>query len=109
ATFTLARRAPSAMTLPLTGTLRLAGTFEKTATTTDDVKLVVTRNGLEVFSHTIGYAASGAVNVSQDLAVSQNDTLEWRVFVDSPIDATKVRFTPEAFYTAANGVDQVTD
>src|SRR5205814_9835674 len=37
------------------------------------------------------------------------DVLEWRILVDSPIDAARVRLTPSAYYTAANGVDSVTD
>jgi len=109
ADFTLAGRTGATTTVPLTGALRLAGTFEKTGITTDDVRLSITRNGTEVFTHTFGYAASGSINIAQDLAVTQLDVLEWRIFVDSAIDATKVRLAPDAYYTAAEGVDQVTD
>jgi len=59
ADFTLAGRTGATTTVPLTGALRLAGTFEKTGITTDDVRLSITRNGTEVFTHTFGYAASG--------------------------------------------------
>ena len=107
--FTFAGRSGATTVAPLTGTLRLAGTFEKTGVTTDDVRLVITRNGMEVFSRTLGLAEAATVNLAQDLAVSQLDVLEWRIFVDSPIDTTRVRLTPEAFYTAAEGLESVTD
>jgi YD repeat-containing protein len=107
--FTFAGRSGATTTLPLTGTLRLGGTFEKTGVTTDDVRLVITRNGIEVFSRTLGFAETATVSLAQDLSVSQLDVLEWRVFVDSPVDATKVRLVPQAFYTAAEGLESVTD
>jgi RHS repeat-associated protein len=107
--FTLAGRGASTVTLPLTGTLHLAGSFDKTGVTTDDVTLVITRNGTEVFRRTLGFAETTSVTISQDLAVTQLDVLEWRVFVDSPIDATRVRLTPSAYYTAADGLDSVVD
>jgi RHS repeat-associated protein len=107
--FTLAGRGASTVAVPLTGTLHLAGRFEKTAVTTDDVKLVITRNGIEVFSYAFGFAQTGTVDISKDVPVTMQDVLEWRIFVDSPIDATRVKLTPDAFYTAADGVDRVTD
>jgi RHS repeat-associated protein len=106
--FTLFGRGASTVTVPLTGTLHLAGTFAKNAVTTDDVKLVITRNGLPVFQNTIGFAATGSVDLSQDLVVTMLDVLQWQILVDSPIDATAVALTPSAFYTAADGVT-VTD
>ncbi|HLQ24523.1 MAG TPA: SpvB/TcaC N-terminal domain-containing protein, partial [Acidiferrobacterales bacterium] len=107
--FTLAGRSGT-VTLPLTGTLHLAGTFEKTGVTTDDVTLVITRNGVEVFRRTLGFAETLPVTtLSQDLAVTQRDVLQWNIVVDSPIDATRVKLTPSAYYTAASGVDSVTD
>jgi hypothetical protein len=76
--FTLAGRGASTVTVPLTGTLRLAGKFEKTAATTDDVKLVITKNGMEVFSYTFGFAQTGVVDISQDVPVAMQDVLELR-------------------------------
>jgi len=111
--FTLAGRGASTVTLPLTGTLRLAGRFEKPGVTTDDVKLLITKNGMEVFSSTLGFAQTTFVDIAQALpngiAVTKMDVLQWQIFVDSPIDATRVKLTPDAFYTAADGVDRVTD
>ncbi|MGH8721191.1 MAG: hypothetical protein ACREU4_04370, partial [Burkholderiales bacterium] len=107
--FVLVGRSGATVTLPLTGTLQIGGTFEKTAATTDDVTLVITRNGAEIFRRTLGFAEVAAVPLALPLAVTQLDTLEWRIVVDSPIDATRVKLTPSAHYTAAQGVDQVTD
>ncbi|WP_019143026.1 SpvB/TcaC N-terminal domain-containing protein [Noviherbaspirillum massiliense] len=106
--FTLAGRKAS-ITVPLTGTLHLGGKWEKTGVTTDDVTLSVTRNGSEVFRRTLGFAEVAAIDLSQDLAVNQNDVLAWHILVDSPIDATLVKLAPVAFYTSAQGVDRVTD
>jgi RHS repeat-associated protein len=107
--FTLGGRGPSTVKVPLTGVLHLAGTFAKTAPTTDDVALVVTRNGIEVSRRTIAAADTASLDLSQDVAVSQFDLLQWQIFVDSPIDATRVQLVPSAYYTSAQGVDTVTD
>ena len=106
--FTLAGRGASTVTVPLTGTLHLAGRFEK-APTTDDVTLLITQNGLDVFRRTFGFAETAMVDLSQDVAVTKLDVLQWQIFVDSPIDATGVKFTPSAYYTAAPGVDRFVD
>jgi RHS repeat-associated protein len=97
------------VTAPLTGTLHLDGTFEKTGVTTDDVALVITQNGQEVARHPIGFAETATVSLARDLLVTQLDVLEWRILVDSPIDASKVTLSPTAHYTAAEGVESVTD
>jgi RHS repeat-associated protein len=106
--FTLAGR-HTTVTAPLTGTLHLAGTWQKTGVTTDDVTLTITRNGTEVYRRTLGFSDTAMVSLSQDLAVTKLDVLEWSILVDSPIDATQVKLTPSAYYTAAEGVDRVTD
>ena len=106
--FTLAGRRGT-VTAPLTGTLHLAGTWEKTGATTDDVTLVITRNGAEVYRRTLAHTETASVALAQDLAVNALDVLEWRLLVDSPIDATRVKLAPAAWYTAAPGVESVTD
>ncbi|MFL6653730.1 MAG: toxin TcdB middle/N-terminal domain-containing protein, partial [Sulfurifustis sp.] len=107
--FVLAGRGGATVTLPLTGTLHLGGTFEKTGATTDDATLVVTKNGAELLRLRLAAADAPSVAISQDVAVNKLDVLEWHVFVDSPIDVTRVRLLPVAYYTAADGVDRVTD
>jgi len=106
--FTLAGRGTAAVKLPLTGTLHLAGRFEKGATT-DDVTLLITRNGFDVYRRSFGFAESTVVDLSQDLAVTKLDVLKWQIFVDSPIDAAQVKFAPGAYYTAAQDLTTLTD
>ncbi len=105
--FTLAGRSGT-VTMPLTGTLHLADHFEKGATT-DDVTLVITRNGADVYRRTFGYAETASLDLGQDVAVTQGDTFEWKVLTDSPINATHIKYVPSVYYTAAEGVDDVKD
>ena len=97
------------VTAPLTGVLHLGGTLEKSGATTDDVTLLITKNGAEIHRETLGFAETRTVTLSKDVAVAQLDTLEWRILVDSPIDAGRIRFAPTAHYAAAEGVDAVED
>jgi RHS repeat-associated protein len=106
--FTLAGRSTT-VTAPLTGTLHLAGTLTKSAATSDDVKLVVYQNGTAVYTVPLAGAQTGSFVINQDLPVKQLDKLQWRIETDSPIDATLVQLTPQAWYTAAQGVTQVQD
>lgn len=98
--FTLGGR-PSSATAPVTGTLRLSGDFTKVTPTTDDVTVVITRNGTEVFSKTLAAAATGTVPIGLDIPVTANDTLSWKLRVDSPIDAGALHWVPNAHYTEA--------
>ncbi|MFJ7215540.1 SpvB/TcaC N-terminal domain-containing protein [Amycolatopsis sp. NPDC098790] len=106
--FTLGGR-PSTVTAPLTGTLHLSGDVAKVGATTDDVAVVITRNGTEVFSRTLPAASGGTVPIDLDIPVSANDTLSWRLKVDSPIDAGTLHWVPEAHYVAADGGVPVVD
>src|SRR5262249_23746797 len=58
--FTLAGRGASTVTLPLTGTLHLAGRFEK-GLTTDDVTLAITKNGIDVFRQTFASGVTAMI------------------------------------------------
>jgi RHS repeat-associated protein len=107
--FTFVGRGVSTVTVPVTGTLHLGGRLEKTGATTDDVTLLITHNGTEVYRRALGFAETTTVDISHDLAVSQLDVIEWRILVDSPIDATRIRLAPAAWYTAADGVEDVVD
>ncbi len=106
--FTLAGR-PSQVVAPLTGTLRLTGDVVKTAATTDDVRVVITRGTTEVFTRTVAAGSSGTTPVNLDIPVTAGDTLSWKLGVDSPIDAGTLRWTPRAHYTAATGGVPVTN
>jgi RHS repeat-associated protein len=106
--FTLGGR-PSIVTAPLTGTLHLSGDVSKTGPTTDDVTVVITRNGTEVYNHTLARGSGGSANIDLDIPVAANDTLSWRLKADSPIDAGTLHWVPRAHYTAAEGVESVVD
>ncbi|MFI9816522.1 SpvB/TcaC N-terminal domain-containing protein [Saccharothrix variisporea] len=106
--FTLGGR-PSVVTAPLTGTLHLSGDVTKTGPTTDDVTVVVSRNGTDVYSHTLNRGSDGTASIDLDIPVTANDTLSWRLKVDSPIDAGTLRWVPRAHYTSAQGLDSVVD
>ena len=105
--FTLGGR-PSLVTAPLTGTLHLSGDAIKSGPTTDDVTVEISRNGVGVFSQTLPGGSAGTAAIDLDIPVSANDTLSWRLRVDSPIDAGALRWVPRAHYTQATGVP-VTD
>ncbi|MCG8915240.1 sugar-binding protein [Actinokineospora sp. PR83] len=106
--FTLGGR-PSLVTAPVTGTLHLSGDVSKTGPTTDDVTVVISRNGTDVYSHALARGAAGTATVDLDIPVTANDTLSWRLRVDSPIDAGTLHWAPRAHYTAADGVESVVD
>ncbi|MCW3840482.1 polymorphic toxin-type HINT domain-containing protein [Micromonospora yasonensis] len=105
--FTLGGRTATAKA-PLTGTMHLSGDLVKSAATSDDVTVLITRNGTPVLERTIAAADTGSVPVDLDVDVQQGQTLQWRIRVDSPIDVDKFAWTPRAYYTSAQGVDQVT-
>ncbi|MGH3859588.1 SpvB/TcaC N-terminal domain-containing protein [Actinokineospora sp.] len=106
--FTLGGR-PSVATAPLTGTLHLSGDAVKSGPTTDDVTVVVSRNGTDVFTKVLPANSGGTAAIDLDIPVSVNDKLSWRLKADSPIDVGTLTWVPRAHYTAADGVDSVVD
>ena len=57
------------------------------ATTTDDVRVVVTRGSTEVFSRSVPAGATGTTPIALDVPVTKGDTLSWQLKIDSPVDA----------------------
>ena len=106
--FTLGGRSAQ-VKAPLTGTVHLSGDLHKAAGTSDDVIVVITRDGTPVFEQTLDAATGGTIPVDLDVAVQKGQTLVWRVRVDSPVDLDQVGWTPHAVYTAADGLDRLTD
>jgi RHS repeat-associated protein len=106
--FTLGGRSAE-VKAPLTGTLHLSGDLAKTAATTDDVTVVITRDGAPVVEQTIAAGSTGSVPVNLDVPVQQGQSLAWRVRIDSPVDLSRIEWTPRAFYTQAQGVDRIVD
>ncbi|WP_436791207.1 SpvB/TcaC N-terminal domain-containing protein [Yinghuangia sp. YIM S10712] len=94
---------------PYTGVMRLGGDVTKHATTTDDITVVITRDGTPVLERTLAGTATGTVPVDLDVEVRQGQVLQWRIATDSPIDLTQVSWKPRATYTSAQGVERVTD
>jgi RHS repeat-associated protein len=105
--FTLAGRSTT-VTVPVTGTMHLSGALTKRGVTTDDVTVVVTRDGEKVFERTMPADQTGDIPVDADVPVTQGQRLQWRVHVDSPIDLDQISWTPEAHYTVAPGIRRLT-
>src|SRR4029078_8004380 len=59
--FTLGGRSGNFTRVPLDGTVRLAGDLAKTAATTDDVTLIVEKNGMSIFSQTLTSTQVGSI------------------------------------------------
>ena len=100
--FVLAGRRDILVQMPLTGTVRLEGDLHKRGVTTDDVTLMVLKNGAPAFSQTLAWNQTGDIALGQEIAVAQNDTIQLRVRVDSPIDLRQIAWTPNLFYTATS-------
>jgi RHS repeat-associated protein len=104
--FTLAGRPDTQTAVPLEGTVRLEGTLTKSRVTSDDVTLVVTRNGTAVVEQPIARDFVGDVPVSQDIDVeapsgTDADQLIVRLAADSPIDVTALAWNPRLYYLDA--------
>ncbi|MET9736101.1 SpvB/TcaC N-terminal domain-containing protein [Streptomyces sp. NPDC006458] len=103
--FTLAGRAGT-VEAPLDGTLLLTGDVEKTAATTDDITVLITRDGTPLLERRIAAGTTGTVPVDLAVSVTKGQKLAWRLKTDSPVDVTALRWTPQARYTAADGVSE---
>lgn len=107
--FTLGGRTDVSTTVPLDGTLRLTGAVHKAGPTTDDVTVVVLRNGVVEAQRLIPAADHGDFPVVAELEVSGpsadgndlGDVVELLLQVDSPIDASALSWVPDLFYTEA--------
>jgi hypothetical protein len=106
--FTLGGRSTD-VTVPVTGTMHLDGDLHKTAATTDAVTAVITQNGNPVFTETLAADATGTIHIDKNIDVQQGQVLRWRIQVDSAIDVRGLDWVPRAFYTAADGVNRLTD
>ncbi|TCO55829.1 SpvB/TcaC N-terminal domain-containing protein [Actinocrispum wychmicini] len=106
--FTLGGRA-SQVTVPVTGTIRLTGDVVKSAATSDDVTVLITRNGTDVVNKKLTSASTGTTPIDLSIPVTAKDSLSWRLKADSAIDPNAVKWVPRAHYTQADGVDTVVD
>lgn len=94
---------------PFTGVMHLSGDVTKSGATSDDVTVLITRDGTPVLQRTLTGPATGTVPVDLDVDVRKGQTLTWRIATDSPVDLTRLTWQPRAIYTSAEGVDRVTD
>nr|CEL15614.1 Mll6838 protein [Kibdelosporangium sp. MJ126-NF4] len=106
--FTLSGR-QSQVTAPVNGTLKLTGDVVKSAATSDDVSVVITRNGKDVLNTKLPAASTGTTPVDLSIPVAAKDTLSWRLRADSTVDPSALKWVPQAHYTQAEGVETVVD
>ncbi len=99
--FTLAGRRGVMVQAPLTGTVHLAGAFHKLGVTTDDVTVLVLRNGSPVLRQGMSWNQTGDIAVDQDISVTRGDTIALRVKADSPVDVTQLSWAPQLYYTSS--------
>ncbi|MGW1718187.1 SpvB/TcaC N-terminal domain-containing protein [Streptomyces sp. NPDC002156] len=102
--FTLAGRAGS-VDAPVDGTLRVTGDVRKTAALTDDVTVLITRDGDPVVERTIDAADTGTFPVDTSITVTKGQKLSWRIKTDSPVDVSKLEWAPQGEYTQAEDVE----
>ncbi|MFZ3090664.1 MAG: SpvB/TcaC N-terminal domain-containing protein [Nitrospirota bacterium] len=118
--FTLAGRRGINVTMPLDGTVRLTGDLQKNGITTDDVTLMVQKNGATIFTQSIPWDQTGAIPLNMDIDVKRPrlnannqyevDSISLRVRVDSPVDVTKIQWAPNLYYISSPDPNvQVTD
>ncbi|WP_181019438.1 SpvB/TcaC N-terminal domain-containing protein [Nonomuraea typhae] len=107
--FVLAGRRGVQVQAPLDGKVKLTGDLRKLGATTDDVELLVFRNGSQISSQSLAAADTGAIPVNLDIPVAKQDAILLRVKVDSAIDLRQLEWTPKLFYTEAPGAGPITD
>ncbi len=107
--FVLAGRRGVQLQAPLNGTLHLAGNLRKAGVTTDDITLLVLKNGAEFFKESRAWDFTGDIPVSLDIPVARQDAIQLRIRVDSPIDVRQLQWTPQLFYTASPDVSPLVD
>jgi len=88
--------------VPYTGTLHLEGDLSKTAVVSDDLRIVVYKNGQSAFTQNIARDTTGAIPVATNLQVTAQDKIAIALKSDSPIDHTKLSWNPGLYYTATS-------
>jgi len=106
--FVLAGRG-SRVQMPYTGSISITGDLYKKGITTDDIELVVYKNGNAVISKAMAWDASGAIVLNEELDVTKDDTLAFRIRSDSVIDLQQMEWAPQLYYTAVSGDTPVKD
>ena len=100
--WTFAGRRDLAFPAPITGTIRLEGDFEKLGQTTDDIRLQILKDGVEVYGQNFAWDATETLAIIQNVEVVALEKIEVRLKIDSQIDVTKIRFAPKLFYVLSS-------
>lgn len=95
--FVLAGRGATVV-ISTTGTVRVSGDLRKRGITSDDISLVVLQNGAPVIVRPMAWNETGQIPLDDEIDVLQDDTLEFIVRTDSPIDVTLLDWIPEVAY-----------
>jgi hypothetical protein len=77
--FTLAGRRDISVQKLFDGTVRLTGKLRESDTTTDNVSLLVLKNGVVVFSDDLAWNQTGDFNLPSDFIVAHDDVVKLRV------------------------------
>ena len=107
--FALTGRNGTKVQAPLNGTVRLTGNLHKPTVTADNITLEVIKNGQVISSQQLRATVTGDIPVQIDIAVAKKDTIALHVKVDSPIDVTKLDWSPTLYYLSSPDVSKVTD
>ncbi|HWN71507.1 MAG TPA: toxin TcdB middle/N-terminal domain-containing protein, partial [Haliangium sp.] len=91
--------------MPLNGVVRVAGNLRKLGVTTDDVTLVVRKNGQLVLERSLAWDKQGDITMAQDVTVARNDVLQFHVRVDSPVDFRQIEWAPAVVYKSTTDRD----
>ena len=99
--------------VPYDGTVQVTGSLAKSGATSDDVQLVLYKNGAAIATQSLAASATGALTLNRSVSVQktltdsngnvtrQGDTLELRIAVDSRIDMTRLAWNPASPPTVA--------
>ena len=107
--FTFAGRTGIGTRMPFAGTVKLGGDLRKLGPTTDDVTVLVLRNGTTVYTTTLAATATTTVTVDPEITVAREDDIQLRIKVDSPIDVSRLEWTPSLFYLNTPDVSPIVD
>ncbi len=104
--FTLAGRPGTTITMPLNGTVHFETPFTKARQTSDDLAVVVLKNGVPVLFQPFAWHWTGTTTVAGDFPVSapsgsSADQFEVKISISTPIDIRGIDWKPRLYYTQA--------
>ncbi|HST46484.1 SpvB/TcaC N-terminal domain-containing protein [Jatrophihabitans sp.] len=109
ADFTMAGRSGSYVQAPFNGTVRLTGVLHKSASLSDSLTVQVTKNGQVAASWPIAAAGTGDTTTQTDIAVAKQDTIALSITSSTPVDLSKLSWSPTLYYLSSPDVSSVND